>query len=129
MGVDTEMEKKIVGILICILMVTTIVPIGASAIEIDDSPESLDPIKQKVIYITRAWVVGNASSGKQIGIFSQIGIIKFDYVRFSRIRFNPIRWEMVDFTNVKVIMFWLSQDIPEGPFDFERDWVSAIVIK
>ena len=123
------MKGKIVGILICILMVTTVVPIGVSALEINDSPESLEPIKQKVIYVTSAWAQGNASSGKQIGIYGLIGIINFDYVRFDRIRFNPIRWEMVDFTNVKVIVFWLSQDIPsEGPFDFERDWVSAIVI-
>lgn len=123
------MKGKIVGILICSLMVTTVITIGVSALDIYDSQEPLEPIKQKAIYISRAWAQGNASGGRQIGVFGLIGIIDFDYVRFDKIRFNPIRWEMVDFTDVKVIMFWLSQDIPsEGPFDFERDWVSAIVL-
>lgn len=122
------MKKKIIVTLTCILMITTIVPIGISASEINDSPESSDPINQKVTYIIRGWAQGNASGGKQIGAFGLTGIINFDYIKFDRIMFNPIRWEMVDFYNVKVIMFWLSQDIPEGPFYFERDWVSAIVI-
>ena len=79
------MKGKIVGILICIIMVTTVIPIGVSALELNDSTESLEPIKQDVIYLPRCWAQGNASSGKQIGIFGMIGIIDFDYVRFDKI--------------------------------------------
>lgn len=116
-------------IIIILLISSFLVSAVSQSSQIDDSSESLKPRGPKVESFMGVWASGNASSGKQFGILSRIGIIKFDYVIFDRLRLFPIRWEMVDFLDVTVIIIGLNQEIPEGPFDFEREWVSAIVFK
>ena len=97
--------------------------------QINDSLESNSIIGRRIQILKGGWVVGNASSGKQYGIFGRIGIIKFDNASFYRIRF-PIRFEMANFTDVTVFIIGLDQEIIENQFDFKRDWFSiAIVFK
>ena len=125
------MKGRIVSIFIIIAILIS--GFLASAIpqntQIDDTPETSNPVGKRVWFITRAWATGDAIKGRQFGVRGTIGIIKFDYVAFNRLRFFPVRWELVDFQDVTAIMFGLDQDIPSGPFDFERDWVNAIVFK
>jgi hypothetical protein len=90
---------------------------------------AINTSRGRFISVLRGWAVGNASSGKLIGSHGRIAKINFDFVRITRLRFFPIRWEMSNFWNVTAIFFGLDQTIPEGPFDFERDWVVAIVFK
>ena len=93
----------------------------------EDQDESSNPKLLRVAHVKRAFAEGNASSGKTFGPSGRIGIIKFDSVRFSKLKLFPIRWEMADFYDATAIVFGIDQEIPEGPFEFQRDWVSAIV--
>lgn len=112
-----------------IIMSSFLANVASQNSRINDFPESSSLLGQKVQILKGGWVIGNASSGKQYGIFSRVGIIKFDNVSFYRIRF-PIRFEMANFTDVTVFIIGLDQEIPEVPFEFKRDWFSiAIVFK
>jgi hypothetical protein len=90
---------------------------------------SINTSRGKFISVLRGWAVGNASSGKLIDSRGRMAKINFDFLKISRLRFFPIRMEMSSFWNVTAIFFGFDQAIPEGPFNFERDWVVAIVFK
>lgn len=85
--------------------------------------------KGRFISVLRGWAVGNASNGELIGSHGRMAKIDFDFLRITRLKFFPIRWQMADFYNATAIIFGLDQTIPGGSFDFERDWVVAIVFK
>lgn len=119
--------KVSIFIIIIILMSSHLVNAVSQNSQVDGLSKFSNPKDRRVRIFTNAWVSGNASSGKQFGNLNRIGIIKFDYVRFIHLKLFPIRWETVDFEEVIVIIIGLDQDIPEGPFDFEDDRVSAIV--
>ena len=95
--------------------------------EFVDSTEISNQPQGKFISVIRGWAVGNASSGKTIGTRGKIAIIKFDHVIFTQLKFLPLRWEMADFYDVTAIVFRLDQTIPEGPFEFKRERVVAII--
>ena len=127
--VKMKVGKVSIFIIIIILMSSNLVSAVSQSIQINDSPGSSNPIDLRVRIFTNAWASGNANSGKHFGKLDRIGIIKFNYVRFIHLKLFPIRWETVDFEDVTVIIIGLDQEIPEGSFYFERDWISAIVFK
>lgn len=95
--------------------------------QIDNSPKFSSILGRKVQILNLGWAIGNASSGKQYGIFNRIGIIKFDNVSFYRFRF-PIRFEMSNFTDVTVLIFGVDQVISDSSFVFKRDWFSFAIV-
>ena len=96
----------------------------------DDSQKPFKPLGFRDKIFRRCWAAGNATSGKLIGDFSQIGKVEFSYIKFEKLRFFPMRWEIADFINAKVLLIGLDQEIPEGPFDLEREFfLVAIVLK
>ena len=90
-----------------------------------ESPNSLGIIPR--IFIG-AKVVGDASSGKLIGNFSRIGIIKFDYVKFYIIRIFLFRENMIDKINATAILFGIDQEIPEGSFKFKAESIFFAIV-
>ena len=81
----------------------------------------------KIAYLKNCYAEGFASSGRKIVPGTKIGIIDFDEVRFSKLKLFPIRWEFADYEDVTALVFGIDQEIPQGPFEFERDWVRAFV--
>lgn len=89
-----------------------------------DNPSSIS--FPKIAYLKRCYAEGNALSARTFN-GTKIGIIKFESVRFSKFKLIPPRWEFSDFQNASALVFGIDQEIPEGPFYFERDWVRALV--
>ena len=83
----------------------------------------------KYISILRGWATGNATSGKSIGFRGTIAKINFVYLKMEWYQIFPPRWQMISFNNVTAIFFNVNQTIPIGPFEFENDWVIAIVFQ
>jgi hypothetical protein len=71
----------------------------------------------------RVLVHGNASSGRQMGVFGNFGIVKFNHAQFVIIRFFPIRLQVNNVKNVTAILYGIGQDIPTGSFDFDEEWI------
>ncbi len=80
--------------------------------------------------ILRSYIVGNATSGKQVG---RVAFIDFNRIEFKTIRFFPPGFGYVSYENVSVIIFGLKSDIPDGPFNLntkaDKNKVSSIIIK
>jgi len=74
-------------------------------------------------FFFRVLVHGNASSGRQLGIFGNIGIIKFNHAQFVLIRFFPIRLNVNTVNNVTAFIYGINQEIPNGSFDFKEEWI------
>ena len=72
---------------------------------------------------------GKAISGKVLGFRGKIVKINFEYLKIEVRRLFPLRWEMSNFYNTTAFMFNVNQTIPQGAFDFESEWVVAIVFK
>lgn len=125
------MKGRIVLIFIIITLLTNIFLLNAVSqnCNIDFTKQSSDPLRVLPKVFNRALVKGNASSGKQFGIFGKIGIIKFNYAQFVIIRFFPIKLIVNKEQNVTAFMFGIDQQIPTGSFDFDEEWIAfAIVI-
>jgi hypothetical protein len=96
----------------------------------NNSHKSPDMLLSRIKLFRSIFLSGNASSGKQLGIFGRIGIIRFYNVSIYIFRIFPFRFEIQNEKNVTVIMLGLDQEISKEPFDFKRDWVSlAVVLK
>jgi hypothetical protein len=78
--------------------------------------------KNQKLYF-RVLVHGNASSGSQFGPFGNFGIVKFNHAQFVIIRFFPIRLNVNNVKNVTAFLYGIGQDIPNGSFDFEEEWI------
>ena len=76
----------------------------------------------------RVLVHGNASSGKQLGIFGKIGIIKFNTAQFVIIRFFPIKLVINNVKNATAILFGIDQNVSSGSFDFEEEWIFLAIV-
>lgn len=76
----------------------------------------------------RVLVKGNASSGKQFGIFGKIGIIKFNHAQFVIIRFFPIKLVINNVKNATAIMFGIDQNLSSGSFDFKEEWIFLAIV-
>lgn len=125
------MKGRIVLIIITITLLINSFFINAVSknCNIDSSQQSEDPSRVLPKVFNRVLVNGNASSGKQFGIFGKIGIIKFNYAQFVIIRFFPIKLIINKEKDVTAILFGLDQEIPNGSFDFDEEWIAfAIVI-
>jgi len=123
------MKTKIgaVFLIITIMIICCVLP-SLTSEEISknekDNPSNLS--LPKIAYLKRCYAEGNASSGRTFNA-TKIGIIKFESVRFSKLKLIPPRWEFSDYHDATAIVFGIDQEIPEGPFEFERDWVRALV--
>jgi hypothetical protein len=71
----------------------------------------------------RVLVHGNVSSAKQFGPFGNFGIVKFNHAQFVIIRFIPIRLVVNTVKNATAIMYGIGQDLPNGSFDFDEEWI------
>jgi hypothetical protein len=124
------MKTKIgaVFLIITIMVIGCVLP-SISSDEISknekDNPSSLN--FPKIAYLKRCYAEGTALSGRTFNATPRIGIIKFESVRFSKLKLIPPRWEFSDYEDATAIVFMIDQEIPEGPFEFERDWVRALV--
>ena len=114
----------IIALLISCCVLPSVTSESISKIEKDDT-SSRKLIK--IAFLYRCFAQGNASSGRTIEKSDRIGIIEFTSVRFSKLKFLPLRWEFADYYNAKALVFGIDQVIPNGSFEFERDWVRAIV--
>jgi len=94
----------------------------------DLSKTSGEPLG-KFVSVLRGWAVGNATSGKVIGISGNIAKINFEFLSITKLKFFPPRWETANFWNTSAIIFNLNQTIPQEPFDLEEDWVVAVIFK
>jgi len=115
-------------LIITILMSSSLLSQASQNYQKDNAQESLKPKGIIPKIFIRAYVVGDASSGKHIGNFSRIGIIKFDYVKFYIYKFIPFRVIINDEINVTAILFGINQEIPEGPFKFAKDLISIAIV-
>ena len=95
--------------------------------QIDSLQDASKPLGIIPKMYIRIRVNGNASSGKQLGLFNKTAIIKFNYAQFIIIRFFPIRLSVDTRKNVTAILFGLDQIIPSGSFDIKEEWVSQRV--
>jgi len=95
---------------------------------INDLQQSAYPSRLLPKVFNRVLVNGNASSGKQFGIFGKIGIIKFNYAQFVIIRFFPIKLVINKEKDVTAILFGLDQEIPNGSFDFDEEWIAFAIV-
>jgi hypothetical protein len=124
------MRSKIgtIFIIIALLISCNILASATTNSELNEEKnESTSPILYKFAYIKRAFAVGNASSGRLVGESGRIGIINFEEVTFSKLKLFPVRWEFADYYNAKAIVFGIDQEIPNGSFEFQRDWVRALI--
>ena len=83
----------------------------------------------KLFSVMRGWAVGNATSGKLVGLHHRIAKINFEFLAITKLKFFPPRWETANFYNNTAYLFNLNQTIPQGPFELQKDWVIAVVIK
>ena len=90
---------------------------------IDKINDSTKPSRLLPRFFFRVLTHGNASSGRQLGVFGNIGIIKFNTVQFVLIRFFPIRLNITNLKNVTAFIYGINQTIPNGSFDFEEEWI------
>lgn len=123
------MKTKIgtVFLIIAILIICCVLPsVTSEEISKNEKDSSSSQKIAKIDYLRNCYARGNASSGRILN-GTKIGIIKFDYVWFDKLHFFPIRWEGADYYDATALVFGIDQEIPEGPFEFERDWVRAIV--
>ena len=125
------MKPEIGAIIIIIaILISCSVPVGATSDDtiIENNDESKNINLFKIAFLKRCFAKGNATSGRTVDKYGKIGIIEFKNVAFTKLKLFPtIRWEYANYDNAKAIVFGIDQDIPEGPFEFNRDWVRAIV--
>ena len=76
----------------------------------------------------RVLVHGNASSGRQFGPFGNFGIVEFNHAQIVIIRFIPIRLVVNTVKNATAIMYGIKQDIPNGSFDFDEEWIFLALV-
>jgi len=119
--------------LITILLISTSVIVIANKEIINYKNEDLSKtsgeVLGKFVSFLRGFAVGNATSAKLIGSSGNIAKINFVYLSITRLKFFPPRWETANFFNTTAIIFNINQTIPHGPFDFQEEWVVAIIFK
>lgn len=121
-------KRETVFIIIAIMIICCVLPcVTSEEISKNEKDNSSSLRLPKIAYLKRCYAEGNASSGRTFNATSKIGIIKFESVRFSKLKLFPIRWEFANFYDATALVFGIDQEIPEGPFEFERDWVRALV--
>jgi hypothetical protein len=129
-----EMKLKLLTVGIVLLFLLTIYTGTISARLLRDNKRdsslSSSSIPRIRGIILRSYIIGNATSGKQIG---RIAYVKFERVEFKTIRIFPPGFGYVSYDNVSVIIFGLKSDIPDGPFHLdtktEKNKVSSVIIK
>lgn len=123
------MKTKIgaVILIISLMIIFCVLPsITSEEISKNEKDNSSSLKLAKLAYLKRCYAEGNASSGRILN-GTKIGIIKFESVRFYKLKLIPPRWELADYNDATALVFGIDQEIPEGPFEFERDWVRAFV--
>jgi len=71
----------------------------------------------------RVLVHGNVSSARQFGPFGNFGIVKFTHAQFVIIRFIPIKLVINTVEDATAILYGIGQEIPNGSFDFDEEWI------
>ncbi len=119
------MKGRIVLIFIIVTILTNscLLSVVSQNNQIDNLQYSSKPSGLIPKFFFRVLVHGNASSGRQLGVFGNIGIIKFNYVQFVLIRFFPIRLDVTTERNVTAFIYGIGQEIPNGSFNFEEEWI------
>ncbi|MDH7507660.1 MAG: hypothetical protein QHH15_07770 [Candidatus Thermoplasmatota archaeon] len=117
-------------LLLTIILILTSFNINAEETKNNNySNDNPDQIGLRHIKILRGWASGNATSGKLIGLRGKIAKINFEYLRIAKYALIPPRWEYSDFWDVTAIFLKVDQTIPQGHFEFEPDWVLAIIFE
>lgn len=128
------MKRKIIAVGIIVLFIITAFAGTTSAKpEIEKTEETLIspiPIPKIKGIIVRAYVIGDATSGKQI---ERIALIDFTCVGFKVFRLLPPGIGYIDYLDVSVLIIGLKSKIPEGSFHLDtqenNNKVFAIVFK
>ena len=121
-------KRGTVIIIIAILMICCVLPsVTSEEISKNEKDNSSSLKLAKIAFLKRCYAEGNASSGRTFNATTKIGIIKFESVRFSKLKLFPVRWEFADYYDATALVFGIDQEIPEGSFEFKRDWVRALV--
>jgi len=116
-------------ILLTIIISSCLVSAVPQNIQKDDSQKTSIELGRKVKIFHRVWVSGVAISGKKLGPFSFVGIIRFGYVKINHLNLLPPRWEMVDFMGATAILFGVNQRIPLiGPFVFIKERIPLAIV-
>lgn len=118
--------------MIILLVSTSIFVVAEKEIIKDTDNDITNPPAEplgKIFSIMRGWAIGNATSGKLIGRHHRIAKINFEYLSITKLKFFPPRWETANFFNNTAYLFNLNQTIPQGPFELQKDWVIAFIIK
>ena len=130
--IDMKRKLMTVGIVLLFVITTFFSTVNAKLIEArnESSLISSDSVPRVKGVILRAYVIGDATGGKQVG---RVALIDFTKVEFRTFRLFPPGFGYVNYENVSVIIIGLKTEISDGFFHLDtkinKNKVSSIIIR